>query len=61
MTAMVTPTKTTLISAHDPDTVRGADVIFISSKRLPKRPKKGYLEIAPGVVVEEVSPNENRR
>lgn len=40
---------------RNPDRVRGADVAFISNERLPERPK-GYLEVAPDLVVEIMSP-----
>ena len=40
-----------------PDTVRGMDAAFISKERHPARPK-GYLEVAPELIVEVVSPND---
>ncbi|MEW5986301.1 MAG: Uma2 family endonuclease [Chloroflexota bacterium] len=43
---------------RDPDTVRGADVVFIAKERMDKRPGKGYLEVAPDLVVEIISPND---
>lgn len=42
---------------RNPDTVRGMDAAFISKERHPARPKK-YLEVAPELVVEIVSPND---
>jgi Uma2 family endonuclease len=44
---------------RDPDTVRGADVCFISYERLPKGPTPpGYLEVVPELVVEVRSPSD---
>lgn len=40
-----------------PDTVRGADIVFVSFQRLAK-PTKGFLEIAPELVVEIMSPDD---
>ena len=40
---------------REPDRVRAADVLFISFERLPTRPT-GYLQVAPELVVEIVSP-----
>jgi Uma2 family endonuclease len=50
---------TGVITEHDPDTVRGADVAFYSFKRLPvgDLPDQ-YLEIAPDLVVEVLSPSD---
>lgn len=42
---------------RNPDTVRGMDGAFISKERHPARPK-GYLEVAPEVIVEVISPND---
>ncbi|HLZ69786.1 MAG TPA: Uma2 family endonuclease [Dehalococcoidia bacterium] len=48
-----------IILKRDPDTVRGPDVAFISSARLPPdRSIPGYPEIAPDLVVEVVSPGD---
>ena len=41
-----------------PDRVRGADVVFLSKERWPNRPPKGFLEVAPDLVVEIMSPND---
>lgn len=40
-----------------PDTVRAADVAFISTERLPDRYTRGFSEIAPDLVVEVLSPD----
>ncbi|GIK57394.1 MAG: hypothetical protein BroJett015_30570 [Chloroflexota bacterium] len=47
-----------IFTERSPDTVRGADVSFISRQRAPQRPRKGFLQIAPELVVEIVSPND---
>lgn len=43
---------------RNPDTVRGADVVFLSKERAPDGPSTGFLEIAPDVVVEIISPSD---
>jgi Uma2 family endonuclease len=44
---------------RNPDTVRGADVIFISNERLSQQKRKeGFLNIAPEIVVEIMSPDD---
>jgi Uma2 family endonuclease len=44
---------------HDPDTLRGADVLFVSYERLPKGPvPDGVLDVIPELVVEVVSPSD---
>ena len=40
-----------------PDRIRGADIAFISADRLAK-PVKGFLEVAPNLVVEIMSPED---
>ena len=40
-----------------PDRVRGADIAFVSSKRLPELPK-GFLTVAPDLVVEIMAPDD---
>jgi len=40
-----------------PDTVRAADVAFISTERLPDRDTRGFAEVAPDLVVEVLSPD----
>ena len=47
---------------HDPDTVRKADILFVSAERLPLNVRvPGYLETIPELVVEVVSFNESPR
>ena len=44
---------------RNPDTVRAADVAFISNERYAQRKKKlGYLDVAPDLVVEIMSPDD---
>lgn len=50
--------ETGIYTQREPDTIRGVDVGFISKERLPKRPKKGFLAVAPELVVEIVSPHD---
>lgn len=46
-----------IYTRRNPDTVRGADVIFISNERYAKRNQRGgYLEVAPELIVEILSP-----
>lgn len=47
-----------IITQRDPDTVRGADVAYISNERLSQAQADGYLDVAPELVVEVVSPND---
>jgi len=47
--------------AREPDTVRAPDVAFVSQNRLPDPIPDKYLELAPDLVVEVVSPNDTRR
>jgi Uma2 family endonuclease len=42
-----------ILTEHDPDTVRGADVAYFSYERLPRGPvPEGYLDVLPELVVE---------
>jgi Uma2 family endonuclease len=45
---------------RDPDTVRAADVAFISHGRLARCKAEGYLDVAPEIVVEVLSPTDRR-
>lgn len=48
-----------VITERGPDTVRGADLAFYSFTRLPKGPlPDGYLDIAPDLIVEVLSPTD---
>jgi Uma2 family endonuclease len=49
-----------IYTGRDPDTVRAADVLYISSERLARRAKKGgFLDVAPDLVVEVLSPDDS--
>lgn len=43
---------------RNPDTVRAADVLFISSSRFAGQGPSGYLDVAPELVVEVLSPDD---
>lgn len=48
-----------VITQRDPDTVRGADVSFYSYQQVPPGPlERGYLKVAPEVVIEVLSPDD---
>jgi Uma2 family endonuclease len=44
---------------RNPDTVRGADVLFISNERYAQKTSPGFLDVAPDLVVEILSPNDS--
>lgn len=50
--------ETGFVLSRAPDTVRAADVSFISSARLPNPPPRGFAELAPVLVVEVLSPDD---
>jgi Uma2 family endonuclease len=43
---------------RDPDTVRAADLLYISHQRLAGRTPSGYLDVVPELVVEILSPDD---
>lgn len=43
---------------HKPDRIRAADIAFLSHQQLPNGLPKGYLDTAPELVVEVISPND---
>ncbi len=47
-----------IYTARNPDTVRGADVAFISNKRLAQAKSKSFLDVAPELIVEVLSPDD---
>lgn len=49
-----------LWTRRGPDTVRGADLVFISKERWARRNRKGFLEIPPELAVEILSPDDRR-
>jgi len=47
-----------IYTRRNPDTVRGADLLFISHARLAKTTPGGFLDVAPELVVEILSPSD---
>lgn len=47
-----------IYTQRDPDTVRGADVAFISNARLAQVQSSSYLDVAPELIVEILSPGD---
>ncbi len=47
-----------IYTRRDPDTVRGADVLFMSNGRLARLGEAAYLDVAPELVVEVLSPDD---
>jgi Uma2 family endonuclease len=47
-----------IIIRRNPDTLRGADVVFVSNERIALASPSGYLDVAPELIVEIVSPND---
>jgi Uma2 family endonuclease len=47
-----------IYTRRDPDTVRGADLLFISHARVAKATPGGFLDVAPELVVEIMSPSD---
>jgi Uma2 family endonuclease len=47
-----------IITGRSPDTVRGADVAYISFERLKDVTGQGYLDVAPELIAEVVSPSD---
>ncbi len=43
---------------RDPDTVRGADAAFISNERMAQVQSSSYLDVAPELIVEVMSPDD---
>jgi len=46
-----------IYTRRHPDRVRGADIVFVSKERL-SGPPEGFLEIAPDLIVEIISPTD---
>lgn len=53
--------ETGFILSRDPDTVRAPDVAFVSTERLQQQGEEGFLDGAPDLAVEVISPSETRR
>jgi Uma2 family endonuclease len=47
-----------IYTSRNPDTVRGADVAFISNERLAQVQSSSYLDVAPELIVEVMSPDD---
>lgn len=47
-----------IYTRRNPDRVRGADIVFISTDRANPEPEQGFLRTAPDLVVEITSPND---
>jgi Uma2 family endonuclease len=47
-----------IYTRRNPDTVRGADVVYISRDQLSKAKTDGFLDVAPELVVEILSPGD---
>jgi Uma2 family endonuclease len=47
-----------VLTRRNPDSVRGADVVFVSYERLAQAQSRGYLDVAPDLVVEVLSPGD---
>lgn len=47
-----------IYTQRDPDTVRAADILFISNRRMEQIKSKGYLDVAPELIVEIISPGD---
>jgi Uma2 family endonuclease len=45
---------------RNPDTVRAADIVLISHKRLARCSSEGYLDVAPEIAVEVLSPTDRK-
>jgi Uma2 family endonuclease len=50
--------ETGFLIARSPDTVRGADVAFLTNERAAEVPESGFVPFAPDLVVEAVSPDD---
>jgi Uma2 family endonuclease len=48
-----------IYTGRNPDTVRGADVAFISNERLAQVKSESYLDVAPELIVEILSPDDS--
>jgi Uma2 family endonuclease len=47
-----------IYTRRNPDTVRGADVLFISNERYARKTSRSFLDVAPDLVVEILSPSD---
>jgi Uma2 family endonuclease len=47
-----------IYTRRNPDRVRGADIAFVSKERLPAGRPSGFLEVAPDLIIEILSPDD---
>lgn len=47
-----------IYTRRNPDSVRGADIVFISNERLAQRGTSDFMDVAPDLVVEIMSPDD---
>jgi Uma2 family endonuclease len=47
-----------IIIRRSPDTLRGADLAFVSNERIAQASPAGYLDVAPELIVEIISPSD---
>lgn len=47
-----------IYTRRNPDTVRGADVLYLSNERAARSASSGFLDVAPDLVVEVMSPDD---
>jgi Uma2 family endonuclease len=50
--------ETGIFTNRNPDTIRGMDVAFMSHERMAQVKSKSYLDVAPELVVEIMSPSD---
>ncbi len=50
--------ETGIFTHRNPDTVRGADIVYISNERYAQRKSSSFLDVAPELVVEIMSPDD---
>ena len=48
-----------IYTQRDPDRVRAADVLYISSERYDQKKSEGYFDVAPELIVEVLSPHDS--
>jgi len=47
-----------IYTRRKPDTVRGADVLYISNERYARKQSRNFLDVAPDLIVEVLSPHD---
>lgn len=53
--------ETGFILERNPDTVRAPDASFVTHERLQKAKARGFVDVAPNLVVEVISPDDSQR